>query len=328
MRPLKLVPDNVNIDWMRWRHIATAITVAMVVVSITLLVMRGLNFGIDFVGGQNIRVTFSQQVDIDSLRMRVDSLGYGESTVQQFGSAREVAIRMPVPGDDPEATARAVAQVRAMVETNYPGAHIASVEAVSGKVSGELFQKGAMALGFAMLAVAIYIWFRFEWQFGVGALLALAQDMIVTLGFFAATQLEFNLNTVAALLTIIGYSLNDKIVIFDRVRENLRKYRKMEIIPLLNLSINETLARTVMTSLTLITALAALVILGPDVIFGFSLAMLLGIAIGTWSSMFVGNGILIQFKVGPGSFKSEEEKAAEAKEQAKATGQVSFKDMP
>lgn len=325
MRPLHLVPENTNIDWLRWRHWATALSVLMVVVSIALLATRGLNFGIDFVGGQNIRVTFAQPVQIEDIRNRVDQLGYGESTIQQFGSARDIAIRMPVPGDDAGATARAVAQVREIVEKNYPGARIGSVEAVSGKVSGELFEKGALALGIAMIAIAIYIWFRFEWQFGLGALLALAQDMIVTLGFFALTQLEFNLNTIAALLTIIGYSLNDKIVIFDRVRENLRKYRKMEIVPLLNLSINETLARTVMTSLTLILSLAALVLLGPDVIFGFSLAMLLGIVIGTYSSMFVGNGILIQFKVGPGSFKSDDEKAQENKAR---TGSVSFKDMP
>lgn len=307
MRPLKLVPDNVNIDWMRWRHWATALTVLMVVISIALLLIRGLNFGIDFLGGQNIRVTFQQSVQIDDLRNRIDELGYGETTIQQFGGPRDIAIRMPVPGADPDATARVVAQVREVIEKNYPGAVIGSVDAVSGKVSDELFEKGAMALGFAMLAIAIYIWFRFEWQFGVGALLALAQDMIVTLGFFAATQLEFNLNTIAALLTIIGYSLNDKIVIFDRVRENLRKYRKMDIVPLLNLSINETLARTVMTSLTLIVALSMLVFLGPEVIFGFSLAMLLGIAIGTWSSMFVGNGVLIQFKVGPESFMTSED---------------------
>ncbi len=325
MRPLHLVPQNTNIDWLRWRHWATAVSVLMVTAAIALLVIRGLNFGIDFVGGQNIRVTFAQPVQIEDVRNRIDQLGYGESTIQQFGSPREIAIRMPVPGDDAGATARAVAQVREIVEKNYPGSRIGSVEAVSGKVSGELFQKGALALGLAMIAIAVYIWFRFEWQFGLGALLALAQDIIVTLGFFALTQLEFNLNTIAALLTILGYSLNDKIVIFDRVRENLRKYRKMEIVPLLNLSINETLARTVMTSLTLILSLAALVALGPDVIFGFSLAMLLGIVIGTWSSFFVGNGILIQFKVGPGSFKSDEEKAQESKAKP---GTVSFKDMP
>jgi preprotein translocase subunit SecF len=306
MRPLKLVPDNVNIDWLRWRNVATVFSIAMVVASIAFLVVRGLNFGIDFVGGQVVRATFAQPVQIDELRGRIDALGYGESTIQEFGGGNEVAIRLAVPEGGEDAASRSATEIRSAVEDNYPGARVDSVEAVSGKVSGELFQKGAMALGFAMIAITIYIWFRFEWQFGLGALLALAQDMVVTLGFFAATQLEFNLNTIAALLTIIGYSLNDKIVIFDRVRENLRKYRKMEIVELLNLSINETLARTVMTSLTLIVALTALVVLGPDVIFGFSLAMLLGIAIGTYSSMFVGNGVLIQFKVGPESFMKKE----------------------
>lgn len=302
MRPLKLVKDDVNIDWMRWRKLATILSVLMVVASIALLGVRGLNFGIDFVGGQVVRVSFAQPVQIDELRGRVDALGIGESTIQQFGSPRDIAIRLPVPEGSDDASSRVTGQVRAIIDANYPGATISSTEAVSGKVSGELFQKGALALFFAMIAISIYIWFRFEWQFGLGALLALAQDLIVTLGFFALTQLEFNLNTIAALLTIIGYSLNDKIVIFDRVRENLRKYRRMEIVSLLNLSINETLARTVMTSLTLTLALGALVMLGPDVIFGFSLAMLLGIAIGTYSSMFVGNGILIQFNVGPDSF--------------------------
>jgi len=306
MRPLKLVPDTVNIDWMRWRHFATVLSVLLVVASIALITIRGLNFGIDFVGGQSIRVTFAQPVKIDELRARIDGLGFGDSTIQQFGSASDVAIRMPVPEGGEEASSRVASRVRETIGANYPGAHVGSVEAVSGKVSGELFTKGAWALGLAMLGIAIYIWLRFEWQFGLGALLALAQDMIVTLGFFALTQLEFDLNTIAALLTILGYSLNDKIVIFDRVRENLRKYRRMDIIPLLNLSINETLARTVMTSLTLTVALAALVLLGPDVIFGFSLAMLLGIVIGTYSSMFVGNGILIQFKVGPGTFGARE----------------------
>lgn len=307
MRPLKLVKDDVNIDWMRWRKLATLVSVLMVIASIALLGVRGLNFGIDFVGGQVVRVTFAQPIEIDQLRDRIDAIGIGESTIQQFGSARDIAIRLPVPeGAGDEASSRISGQVRDIINANYPGAIIGSTEAVSGKVSGELFQKGALALFFAMIAISIYIWFRFEWQFGLGALLALAQDLLVTLGFFALTQLEFNLNTIAALLTIIGYSLNDKIVIFDRVRENLRKYRRMEIIPLLNLSINETLARTVMTSLTLTLALAALVILGPDVIFGFSLAMLLGIAIGTYSSMFVGNGILIQFNVGPDSFAAKD----------------------
>ncbi|WP_315764053.1 protein translocase subunit SecF [Sphingomonas sp. Y38-1Y] len=303
MRPLKLVPDNTNIDFMSFRKIAAVISTVMVIASLALLVTRGLNFGIDFVGGQLVRVTFSQDVEIEQLRARVDALGVGEPTIQQFGSARDIAIRLPVPENETPASASQAAQkLRDTIEQAYPGARVGSVEAVSGKVSGELFEKGALALGLAMIAIAIYIWFRFEWQFGVGALLALAQDMIVVLGFFAATQLEFDLNTIAALLTIIGYSLNDKIVIFDRVRENLRKFRRMGIVEILNLSINETLSRTVMTSLSITMPLLVLVFFGPDVIFGFSLAMALGIIVGTWSSMFVGNGILIQFNVSPENF--------------------------
>lgn len=303
MRPLKLVPDNTNIDFMSFRKIAAVISTVMVIASIALLAVKGLNFGIDFVGGQLVRVTFSQDVEIEQLRAKVDSLGVGESTIQQFGSPRDIAIRLPVPENEtPQSASQAAQKLRDTIETAYPGAKVGSVEAVSGKVSGELFQKGSLALFFAMIAIAIYIWFRFEWQFGVGALLALAQDMIVTLGFFAATQLEFNLNTIAALLTIIGYSLNDKIVIFDRVRENLRKFRRMGIVEILNLSINETLSRTVMTSVSITMPLLVLVFFGPDVIFGFSLAMALGIIVGTWSSMFVGNGILIQFNVSPDSF--------------------------
>lgn len=306
MRPLKLVPDNTNIDFMSFRKIAAVISTVMVVASIALLAIKGLNFGIDFVGGQLVRVTFSQNVEIEQLRAKVDSLGVGESTIQQFGSPRDIAIRLPVPENEtPQSASQAAQKLRNTLEQAYPGAKVGSVEAVSGKVSGELFEKGALALGLAMIAIAIYIWFRFEWQFGVGALLALAQDMIVVLGFFALTQLEFDLNTIAALLTIIGYSLNDKIVIFDRVRENLRKFRRMGIVEILNLSINETLSRTVMTSLSITMPLLVLVFFGPDVIFGFSLAMALGIIVGTWSSMFVGNGILIQFNVSPDSFEKK-----------------------
>jgi preprotein translocase subunit SecF len=169
-------------------------------------------------------------------------------------------------------------------------------------VSRELFTTGAWATGLAMVGIAIYIWFRFEWQFGVSALLSLFHDVTLTLGFFALTQLQFDLNVVAAVLTIVGYSLNDTIVIYDRIREDLRKYRKMEIIPLLNGSVNETLARTIMTSLTMAVALTVLVFLGPDNIFGLTVAILLGIGIGTYSSVYVAAPMLVWLKVGPNSF--------------------------
>lgn len=327
MRPLKLVPDNTNFDFMRWRNVAALFSTFLVIASIALLFTRGLNFGVDFVGGQLVRVEFAQPVPIEQVRSRVDGLGLGSSSIQQFGSDREMAVRLPLPDAQADADAQ-TNRIRAEFPRIFPGAQIVSVEAVSGKVSGELFEKGALALFFAMIAVAIYIWFRFEWQFGVGALLALAQDILVTLGFFALTQLEFDLNTVAALLTIIGYSLNDKIVIFDRVRENLRKYRRMDIVQILNLSTNETLSRTVMTSLSLLIALSALVVLGPDVIFGFSLAMLLGVVIGTYSSVYVGNGILIQFKVGPDSFGKKRSAGVEGAERVTAREPAAPTDQP
>lgn len=302
MRPLKLVPDHTNVDFLRWRHLAMVLSIALIVASIVLVAIRGLNFGIDFEGGQMARVTFAKRVPLQDLRQRVDGLGLGEASIQEFGTTNEVSIRLPVPEGSDAAASHAATRLRQLIETNYPGAHVGSVEAVSGKVSDELFRKGALSLALAMLAISIYIWIRFEWQFGIGALFSLFHDVCLTLGFFALTQLEFNLNIIAAILTIIGYSLNDTIVVYDRVRENLRKYRKMDITPLLNLSTNETLARTIVTSLTLIIALATLVLLGPEVIFGFSAAMLLGILIGTYSSIYIANPILIWLKVGTHSF--------------------------
>lgn len=306
MKPLKLVPENTNIDFLKVRHWASALSLLLVIASIVLVSTRGLNFGIDFTGGQMVDVSFAKAVPIDQLRKDVDSLGLGEAAIQQFGDPKSVAIRLPVPEGSTGAADKVKQKIEGMLAQKYPGAHLGSSEAVSGKVSGELFQKGALALALAMLAISLYIWLRFEWQFGVGALLSLFHDVIITLGFFSLTQLEFNLNIVAAILTIIGYSLNDTIVVYDRVRENLRKFRKMDIQPLLNLSTNETLARTIMTSLTMIIALAALVFLGPEVIFGFSAAMLLGIVIGTYSSIYIANPILIWAKVGTHSFVPKE----------------------
>lgn len=302
MRLLKLVPDDTNILFLKWRTVAMSISTLMIVASIVLVAVRGLNLGVDFVGGQSVRVEFSQAPQIDEIREKVAAIGLGEATIQQFGSSNAVAIRTALPKGDKAAADRAGDRLVAGIKAAFPQAKTGSVETVSGKVSGELLQTGAMSLGLAMLAIAVYIWLRFEWQFGVGALFALFHDVALTFGFFALTQLQFDLNIVAALLTIIGYSLNDTIVIFDRIRENLKKYRKMEIIPLLDLSINETLARTVMTSLTMLIALAVLLWIGPDVIFGFTAAMLLGIFIGTYSSVYMAAPILVWLKIGPDSF--------------------------
>ena len=203
-------------------------------------------------------------------------------------------------------------QVQNTLTEGYPDASFRRVETVSGKVSGELIRDGTLAALLAMVGVAAYIWIRFEWQFGVGALIALVHDVLIALGLFAWTGLEFNLNIIAALLTIIGYSLNDTIVNYDRIRENLRKYRKMEMIPLLDLSINEMLARTVMTSLTMAVALMALLVFGGEVLFGFTLAMLIGVVVGTYSSVYVAGPILIWLGVGPNSFLPEDERDADA----------------
>lgn len=303
MRLLKLVPDDTNIDFLRWRNVAMAISILSIIISVALVGFRGLNFGIDFVGGQSVRVEFAGAApNIDALRAKVDAIGLGEATIQQFGNSNAVNIRTALPEGDKASAEAAGRQLVAGIEAAYPQAKTGAVETVSGKVSNELLRTGAISLALAMLAISFYIWIRFEWQFGVAALFALFHDVTLTFGFFALTQLQFDLNIVAAILTIIGYSLNDTIVVFDRIRENLKKYRKMEVIALLNLSTNETLSRTIMTATSMMMALAVLVFVGPDVIFGFSAAMLLGIFIGTYSSIYMAAPILIWLKVGPDSF--------------------------
>ncbi len=302
MRLLKLVPDNTNLDFLRWRKVAIAISLLLMAASVALLAVKGLNFGVDFAGGQMIRVSFNQPPSLDDLRTRVGALDLGEPSIQEFGSPREITIRMPLPEGGEEGANRAASQVRQVIVERYPGARIDAVETVSGKVSGELVRAGGLALLLAMIGIAIYIWIRFEWQFGVGALFSLFHDVTLTLGFFSLTEMEFDLNVIAALLTLIGYSLNDTIVIYDRVRENLRKYRKMEITPLLNLSMNETLSRTIATNLSMLIALGSLMLLGPDVIQSFTTALLISVIVGTYSTIYVAAPFLIWLKVTSDSF--------------------------
>ena len=295
--PLKLVPDNTNIGFVRMRYVAFAVTLLLTLGSIGLLMTRGLNLGVDFVGGLTMEVEFKAPPPLDALRTKVDGLGVGQSALQEFGNARTILIRLPLPEGDQAAVQKVVAKVQAGLKGNYGDVAFRRVESVSGKVSAELIQSGIWAVVLSMAAVALFTWFRFEWYFGVSTVVALVHDVVVTLGFFALTQLEFDLNIVAAVLTIIGYSLNDKVVIDDRIRENLRKYRTMDIGPIIDLSVNETLPRTVMTSVTLLAALMAMLLLGPDVIFGFTAAMVLGIIVGTYSSIFVSSSLLISLGV-------------------------------
>jgi preprotein translocase subunit SecF len=254
-------------------------------------------------------VEFAQPPALDTLRGRVDRVGVGDSALQEFGNPQTILIRLPLPEGEEGAVQRVVGKVRTALEQDYKGVKFARVESVSGKVSEELITDGLWAVGLSMLFVAMFTWFRFEWYFGVSTVVALVHDVVVTLGFFALTQLEFDLNTVAAVLTIIGYSLNDKVVIDDRIRENLRKYRQMDIKQIIDLSVNETLPRTVMTSVTLLAALLALLFLGPEVIFGFTAAMVLGIVVGTYSSIFVSSSLLITLGVKQRAAGSEDARA-------------------
>jgi preprotein translocase subunit SecF len=308
MKLLKLVPDHTNIDFMRWRNIAVILSTVLTIASLAYTAYRGLNLGIDFVGGQVVRVEFTQPVHIEDLRARVARLEVGEASIQALGNDRTYQVRLPKPPGPETASNQIVSKLRAALPQAFPGARVDAGESVSGKVSEELAADGAKAIIFAMIGIALYIWIRFEWQFGVGALLTLAHDVSMTLGFFAFTRLQVDLNVVAAILTIVGYSLNDTVVIYDRIRENLRKYRKMAIIPLLNLSLNETLARTVVTSLTVLIALGVLMAIGPEVIFGLAIAIFLGVLIGTYSSIYISAPVLVWLKVTPDSFVRVDDK--------------------
>ena len=307
MKLLKLVPDNTNIKFLRWRVPFYVVSLLLIAASITLIFTRGLNLGVDFVGGQMVRVTFerSATAPIAELRETVAKVGYGEPIIQQFGKPNEISIRMKLPAGsdaDPGLSDQMTQKIVTAVKAGHADARIDGVDSVSGKVSGELFKTGMQALIAAVIAISIYIWVRFEWQFGVGALFALIHDVTLTLGMFALTQMEFDLNIVAAILTLIGYSLNDTIVVYDRIRENLKKYRRMPLPELLDLSVNETLSRTIVTSLSVLVTLLALLLLGPNVIFGFTAAITLGIFVGTYSSVYMAAPILIWLKVTSSSF--------------------------
>jgi preprotein translocase subunit SecF len=308
MKLLKLVPDHTNVDFMRWRNVALVLSTIATIASLAFTAYRGLNLGIDFVGGQVVRAEFAQPVHIEDLRARIGQLGVGEASITTLGNERTYQIRLPRPPGPETAANLVVSKLRSAIPQAYPGARVDAGESVSGKVSEELASEGAKAIIFAMIGIAIYIWFRFEWQFGVGALVTLAHDVAMTLGFFAFTRLPVDLNVVAAFLTIVGYSLNDTVVIYDRIRENLRKYRKMAILPLLNLSLNETLARTVVTSLTVLIALGVLMLIGPEVIFGLAIAIFLGVLIGTYSSIYISTPVLVWLGVQPHSFLKTEDK--------------------
>ncbi|MGB3470295.1 MAG: protein translocase subunit SecF [Erythrobacter sp.] len=311
MKLLKLVPADTNIRFLKLRLPFFVISLILVAASWGLVFTQGLNYGVDFAGGQEVRLTFEEQEEapIASLRELVGGLGFGSPVVQEFGAPNQVSIRVPLPEnveDTPGAATEIGNTVITAITAEYADARTDGNDTVSGKVAGEFRQQALFALLAAMLMVALYIWIRFEWQFGVGALFALFHDVSLTLGLFALFQLEFSLQIIAAILSIIGYSLNDTIVVFDRIRENLRKFRKMPLPELLDLSMNETLARTVMTSLTLLVALLPLLFFGPESLFGLVAAIVFGLFVGTYSSLYLASPILIWLGVTSSSFVPQE----------------------
>ncbi len=298
MRKLRLVPVETKIAFLGMRRATMALSGILILASIVLLFTAGLNFGIDFRGGTLFEIKTPGPANLTQLRSTLSGLGLGEIALQEFGAPDDVLIRIERQPGDATAQQRAVEIVKEALATEIGGGvDYRRVEFVGPKVSAELLRDGTLALLGSLVAMLIYIWFRFEWQFSVGAVAALTHDVILTFGFFALTGLEFNLSIIAAILTIVGYSMNDTVVVYDRIRENLRKYKKLGLSELLNKSINDTLSRTTLTSVTTLLALIALAVFGGAVISGFTMAMIWGVIVGTYSSIFIASPILLYLGV-------------------------------
>ena len=289
---LKLVPDNSAFDFLRQMRLTAAFSAILVLVSIGLFFGKGLNLGIDFRGGILIEAQSQNAVEVAKIRADLSRLSLGDISIQSFGSKRDILIRVQRQEGDETAQIAAIQRITETLGENFD---IRRTEFVGPTIGAELAEKGMLAVGCALMAIMIYIWFRFEWQFSIAAVIALGHDVISTVGLFALASFEFNLATVAAILTIAGYSINDTVVVFDRVRENLRKYKSWDQTKILNKSLNETLSRTVMTSVTTSLALLAIIIFGGAVLRDFALAMLWGVTIGTYSSIFVAVGVISRF---------------------------------
>ncbi len=338
MRGIRFIPSDSNINFVGLRAGAFVVSAFIMIASIFLIVKNGLNMGIDFTGGTVIEIRTPVQPDLEDMRSKLNDLGLGAISIQEFGKADDLLIRLPEQkeseeekleraqcldenphkrGKCPTANDRAITSVKDTLSSIFEGQEIdyRRIEFVGPQVGKELKMKGFYAIIFSLIGIMTYIWFRFEWQFGVAAIIALAHDSLATIGLFALTQMEFNLSTVAAILMIAGYSINDTVVVFDRIRENLRKYKKKPLNELFNFSINQTLSRTLMTSLTTLLALIALYVFGGEVIRGFVYALIFGIAIGTYSSIFVASPILLMMNIKRGVLSSDnKDKKNESKE--------------
>ena len=288
----RLVPDNTRIRFMRGRYMGLIVSAILSTASVIMFFYPGLNLGIDFSGGVVMEVRTQGPADFAQIRAALSAEQIPDQGVQRFGDASEVMIRLGAQSSE-QGTQAAAARVRAALRKGVPGATVQRVDAVGASVSAELFRNGLMALGISLLMILVYIWFRFEWQFAVGAVVTLILDITKAIGFLALTRIQFDLVMVAAILTVLGYSTNDKVVVYDRVRENLRKYKSMPLRELIDLSINETLNRTLGTSMTVFLASLPLALFGGESISGFAWVMLFGIVVGTSSSIFIAAPILL-----------------------------------
>ncbi len=310
MALIRKLPIELNIGFIRRRGLFFVFSAALILSSIGLSLTQGLNFGVDFRGGILMEVRTPEPADLGQLRDRLGSLGIGEVSLQQFGEPTDVLINVAKQQGDEE---QQIAAIQAVKEALGSDVELRRQEFVGPKIGDELKEAGLLATVLALLGIGVYIWLRFEWQFGVAALIALVHDVVATIGFYSLTQIEFNLGTLAAVLTIAGYSINDTVVIFDRVRESLRRYKKLPLPEVLNRSINMTLSRTILTSFTTLLALGALFFFGGEVIRGFSAGLIWGIVIGTYSSIGLAVPLLTFIKLRRGG-ADEEETEAEAAE--------------
>lgn len=297
IKGIKLLPDNTNFDFIGHRYIAYAFSLIVVLGSLGLIFTKGLNFGIDFTGGTLIEIRVSETPDMSALRKDLNALGLGDVSLQEFGEPTDLLIRLPEQPGGEDVQQAALGKVRGALDATFETVDYRRTEFVGPQVGKELKLKGLYAVLFSMLGIMAYIWVRFEWQFGVAAIAALAHDVIGTVGLFALTGMSFDLSSVAAVLMIAGYSINDTVVIFDRIRETLRKFRKKPLPEILNTATNETLSRTVVTGLTTLLALMALWAFGGEVIRSFVNALIFGILIGTHSSIFVAAPLLMYMNI-------------------------------
>jgi preprotein translocase subunit SecF len=302
---LRIVPDDTKFDFMRFRRISFPISAALSIVAILLFFFHGLNFGIDFVGGTLIEVqSKTGPADLAKMRATLSALGLGDVQLQEFGAPTDVLIRVAQQPGGEEAQQAAIAKVRQALGSDV---EYRRVEVVGPRVSTELLAKSTLGLGLAIVAILVYLWFRFEWQFALGAMIANVHDLVLTIGYMSLMQIDFDLSSIAALLTILGYSLNDTVVIYDRIREMLRRYKRMSTPELLNISVNSTLSRSIITHLTVTLALLALLFFGGHAIHSFIATMIFGVVlVGTYTSVFIAAPILIYLGVGTARMEATE----------------------